>query len=95
MIAFTFYLEDGKIHKKDKLNRNYFIGIEENLKLIKRFYGSEWIMRLYYDIPMEDSSHLKYLCKLACENIELDLCDSKQNPRFGKYFRVCFSSRET
>ena len=59
------------------------MGIAENLKLMKQYYGPDWAMRLYYDIP-DDSVYFQDLCKLACDNKELDLCDSNSNPKFGE-----------
>ena len=42
-------------------------------------YYPDFVMRVYLDF---DKNHPidKYLCKLACENPNLDLCDIKQLP---------------
>ena len=66
----------------DIYNRNYFMGISENLRLAKEMYGPEWIVRVYYQIP-KDSPYMDELCHLACKHQNLDICNAEQNPKFG------------
>jgi len=50
---------------------------------------SGWVMRLYFDLEKLDPLHDK-LCKLACQNPELDLCYIRNLPglNFANHF-VC------
>ena len=60
-----------------------------DLKLVNQFYGPEWVMRLYYQIPNKKSQNWSKLCHLVCNNHQLDICDIEHNPKFGKsYSRV-------
>ena len=81
--GFTFYEpvkeENGT---EDKSHRHYFQGIKENLQLIKEKYGSDWIVRVYYQVNA-DSPVMKKLCDLACTEPSLDLCEAQKNPRLG------------
>ena len=67
----------------DTLKRDYFSGIQTNLKLMEELYGPDWIMRLYYQIPKE-SQNWKRLCSIVCQNSNIDICDAENNPMFGK-----------
>ena len=69
----------------DTLKRDYFSGIQTNLKLMQELYGPDWTMRLYYQIPKE-SQNWKRLCSIVCQNSNLDICDAENNPMFGKPF---------
>jgi hypothetical protein len=42
-------------------------------------YYPGWIMRLYYDLDKTDPV-LKDLCKLACNDPNIDICDAKHLP---------------
>lgn len=78
----------------DAFNRDYFAGIESNLKLVNQMYGPEWVMRLYYQMPNKESQNWSKLCHLVCNNPQLDICDIEHNPKYGKsYHFSCFSSR--
>lgn len=83
VIGFTFYEpikeENGT---EDKHDRNYLKGIQQNLNLMKEKYGSDWVMRLYYQVD-EESPVMKKLCDLACSEANLDLCPAEENPRLG------------
>ena len=50
--------------------------MKENLELMNKYYP-DFVMRVYLDF---DQNHPidKYLCKLACENPNMDICDIKQ-----------------
>ena len=74
IIAFTFF--DGPTF--DKNSRNYIDGIESNLKAINELYGSNWIMRLYYDLSIK-SDNFDKICEIACNNFQLELCDVNSN----------------
>lgn len=83
VVAFTFYEPVNYGEKlEDKKKREYFQGIEANLKLVHKFYGPEWVVRLYYEIPKE-SHYMSELCDLACSNPNLDICDANFNPKLG------------
>ena len=60
IIAFTFF--EGPTF--DKNSRNYIDGIESNLKAINELYGSNWIMRLYYDLNIKLDNFDK-ICEIA------------------------------
>ncbi len=60
-----------------KLQFNSSLGIKENLRLLAVYYPN-WVMRLYYDVDMEDPL-MKDLCKIACEYDALDLCYVRYN----------------
>ena len=64
--------------------RDYFAGIETNLKLMKKFYGSDWIMRLFYQIS-KSSPTWKRLCSLVCQDPNIDICNAEDNPMYGKF----------
>ena len=75
-------------HSFDAFNRDYFAGIETNLKLMSQLYGPQWVMRLYYQIPNPDSKNWSKLCHLVCTHPQLDICDIEQNPKFGNLTQV-------
>ena len=58
--------------------RGYLEGLEENLKLIPKYYPG-WIVRLYTDYETEDQIFEK-LCHLACRHQNLDICLVKELP---------------
>ena len=69
------------IKNTDFINRgfhDYVKGIKDNLELMKKYYPG-FVMRLYLEID-ENHPVEKSLCKLACENPTLDLCDVKNLP---------------
>ena len=78
VLAFTVY--GGATF--DSFKRDYFAGVEQNLKAIKKLYPSEYRMRLYYDVP-KNGSLFRRLCNLACNETRLDICDVTRNPMFG------------
>jgi hypothetical protein len=80
VIAFTFY--SGPTY--DTYHRDYFTGIESNLDLMKQFYGPDWLMRLYYQVPKNSLSEER-LCKIACSDLSIDLCNAEDIPRFGNW----------
>ena len=41
------------------------------------YYCSGWVMRLYFDLDKTDPIHAA-LCKLACSDTNLDICDAAQ-----------------
>ena len=55
--------------------QKYVNGIKENLQLMKKYYPG-YIMRIYHNFEKNHWAH-KYLCKFACDNPILDLCDVK------------------
>ena len=57
---------------------DYVKGIKDNLELMKKYYPG-FVMRLYLEMD-ENHAVEKSLCKLACENPNLDLCDVKNLP---------------
>ena len=73
VVAFTYF--EGKTF--DKSQRNYLDGIEVNLKAMLELLGSDWVMRLYYEVQ-ESYSSLEQICQIACHNPNLDLCDVKR-----------------
>jgi hypothetical protein len=54
-------------------NGSYFAGIETNLESIREFYPG-FVMRLYHSYRSQDKLNL--LCKLFCDNPDLDLCNA-------------------
>ena len=77
IIGFSFYAGNPSLHK----DRKYFKGIEDNLKKIPEIYPS-WILRLYYDIE-PDNPLMEILCKLACNDANIDLCPVRNIPAEG------------
>lgn len=75
IIAFTFYLLPKGERPKSK---KYFKGIESNLNLLQKFYPG-WVIRLYHDIQPDTGPHRK-LCKIACNDNNIDLCYVRQLP---------------
>ena len=43
------------------------------------YYCSGWVMRLYFDLDKTDPIHAA-LCKLACSDTNLDICDAANLP---------------
>ncbi|CAB4060741.1 unnamed protein product [Lepeophtheirus salmonis] len=78
VIGFTFY--EPNPENTNKLNREYFEGISENLRLISKFYPG-FVMRLYYQARESDT--IKKLCNISCSNSHLDLCDITEIPMLG------------
>jgi hypothetical protein len=64
------------------LERQYFLGIKENLELMRKF-NPGWTMRLYYEVQEYQGNVMKQLCELTCNEAELDLCDANTNPKLG------------
>ena len=58
----------------DKFKRDYLAGIETNYLNMQSMYGSEWIMRLYYNIHGNQDT-LNHICNLACANSNIELCN--------------------
>ena len=75
VVGFSFY---GDINSNLSIEKGYFEGLLENLKLIPLRYPG-WIMRLYFDINKNDSI-MHALCKLACSDTNLDICDTANLP---------------
>ena len=71
----------------DDYKRDYFVGIERNLSLMKKFYGTNWIMRLYYHLS-KNSTNWQRLCTLVCQDSNIDICDVENNPKFGNISNV-------
>ena len=65
VISFTYFepsQSEGEAVPSNKTNRDYFLGIRENLRLVKTFYPG-YNMRLYYQVYSETS--LAELCHLG------------------------------
>ena len=78
VIAFTFFV--GPTF--DKLKRDYLAGIEKNFLNMQSMYGSEWVMRLYYNIQ-GNQELLDHICSLACFKSNIELCDlAEKNENF-------------
>ena len=75
IISFAFY---GDINSEKSKKKRYFQGILENLKLMPNYYPG-WIMRLYYDLDKADPV-FQDLCKVACDDVNIDICDAKNLP---------------
>jgi hypothetical protein len=58
--------------------KGYFDGIVGNLELMPQYYPG-WIMRLYYDMDKTDPV-LNNICRLACNDPNIDICDAKHLP---------------
>ena len=69
----------------DTYDRDYLKGLLPNIGTIRKFYGPDWSIRLYYHIH-KDSKTFQKLCNIACENPELDLCNAENNPEFGNKY---------
>ena len=75
IVGFSFY---GDPSSTVGIQRGYFGGISENLQLIQIYYPN-WIMRVY--VHLDDSDPVfNALCRLACSNPNLDICDVKDLP---------------
>ena len=62
--------------------RKYFLGIKENLDLMRKLYPG-WTMRVYYQVNEYQADVMKKLCELACSEPELDICDINTIPKLG------------
>ena len=84
VVGFTFYEPTAGENAvgEDKSLREYFEGIQENVDLVRKFYGPEWVVRVYYQVS-SNSSTLDKLCDLTCSEPSLDICDANYNPRLG------------
>ena len=51
---------------------------------MKELYGTEWILRLYYQISKDSLTWTK-LCSLVCNDPNIDICDAEDNPMYGKF----------
>jgi len=74
IIGFSYYGDSRSAHHQKK---KYFEGIQNNLKLLQKFYPG-WIIRLYYDLAQDDPI-LPKLCGLSCQT-NFDLCDIQRLP---------------
>ena len=55
VVGFSFYGDSSsEAHKA----REYFTGIEENLRLVRFLYGDDWSIRLYYDLDKVKYFHI-------------------------------------
>ena len=61
--------------------RGYLKHIKTNLEAVKEFYPG-WTMRIYHDVPKNDS-RMAFMCDLACNNSQLDLCAVEEIPNLG------------
>ena len=75
VVGYSFY---GDMNSNKSIEKGYFEGIIENLKLMPIHYPG-WIMRLYFDLDKSDPV-FDEICKLACNNNNLDLCDAANLP---------------
>ncbi len=86
ILGFTYYepsKAESEKHKEDKSKRLYLQGIEDNLKLALKHYGSDWTIRVYYQVSSNNSDVMRKLCDLTCAYPNLDLCEAQNNPRLG------------
>ena len=84
VVGFSFYGDSSsEAHKA----REYFGGIQENLRLVRSQYGADWSLRLYYDLAQSDEL-MGRLCELACNNSHLDLCNVRDGyiSRLGSHW---------
>ena len=82
IIGFSFYAGNPSLHK----SRNYFKGIDDNLKKIPEIYPT-WILRLYHDLE-PDHPLMEMLCQLACNDANIDLCSVRNIPAVGDISNV-------
>jgi hypothetical protein len=75
IVGFSFY---GDMKSKLSIEKGYFEGLIENLKLMTSQYPG-WIMRLYFDVDKNDPL-MNALCNLACSDNNLDICDTANLP---------------
>ncbi len=75
IVGFSFY---GDVNSPHAIEKGYFEGIDENLRLMQKYYPG-WIMRLYYNMDKSDPVLAK-ICELACNDQNLDLCDAENLP---------------
>ena len=62
-------------------------GIEKNFLNMQSMYGSEWVMRLYYNIQ-GNQELLDHICSLACFKSNIELCDlAEKNENFDLIYR--------
>ena len=55
---------------------------------MQKFYGPEWVMRLYFEVPPK-SENMKKLCQISCQNSHiLDLCNIQNNPILGNMSQI-------
>jgi len=81
VVSFTFY-DDFVPNLKE---RKYFLGIRENLRLIKKLYPG-FSMRLYYQTSKHQVT--EDLCTLARSEPSLDLCSVTTVPLLGNVSHV-------
>uniref|UniRef100_A0A0K2TR23 Uncharacterized protein n=1 Tax=Lepeophtheirus salmonis TaxID=72036 RepID=A0A0K2TR23_LEPSM len=99
VISYSFYDDP---HTSDKLNRNFFRGINENLEGIKELFNKyllphtihkevPFTMRLYFQLHPSSMNKDK-LCKLACNEPLLDICEIKNSnqifPMLWRFFPI-------
>ncbi len=66
----------------DLYHRDYFAGVEKNLELMLKYYGQQWVLRLYYEIPAKSKTWTR-LCQLVCNSTNIDICDVSAIPALG------------
>ncbi len=76
--AYTYY-EDETYDTKYK--RDYFSGVAANVKAVAELLPGDFRVRLYYQIP-SGSPTMDRLCRLACKEEALDICDVERNPKY-------------
>ncbi len=57
----------------------------DNAALLPRFYGPEWVMRVYHDEPGLDLAKLEFLCSIKCNFTHVDLCYVGDIPSKGNF----------
>ena len=67
-------------------NKSHYInGLIKNIQAAKKYYGSEYLVRLYFEPKRIEKKHFKdKLCDLLCTEPSLDLCDVNN---IGKVFQ--------
>ena len=75
--------------RPDPYHRNYFNGIEKNLKDISNNFGPEWSMRLYIQMSKMSTSQRTHLYNLSYSYPDVfEICDVEKLPRFGNISHI-------
>ena len=56
-------------------NTYYMKGLLRNVEAIKKYYPSQYIVRIYFDEQQLSSKSKKWLCNIYCSELNVDLCE--------------------
>ena len=68
VISFSMFGEKQK-------NIYYMKGLLKNVEAIKKYYPSQYIVRIYFNEQQLSSKSKKWLCDIYCSESNVDLCE--------------------